>query len=781
MLERLLALRYIRVQKRHSILTICSIAIALALMTLLFTTYATIMGIRRDVSYDAQPYHVKVLRVTQEEYETLAACPEFKECRRVVEENYTISAELMIRTYHDNIGEFLSKVLPDKGLYSVQESEWNSNLAELNYELIVMDCIDLNGRYKAVTELALFYVLVIFVVMALRLIIDTAFEVSSKERERQFGVLQSIGATPGQIVRILTVEGLFLSVIGIPVGVLLGLGLSEAVFRTILSVGVEDVFCSPEKAEQFLHLQISSPERAQQLLHIHINPLLLAIGAVTGLVWVMLSAYGTGMRIIRMSPMDAITGRGTKVKRVRRSSLFGTLFGWEGRLAARNNRRQPKRFAITVVSLTLSIALFASFSVVIDEVQRGYERALKANEEEFDLVLGIRCRSDDPLSYRQGLEMIRESGYFDIVSFERTRLVTYQREDGQTCAGLVTYLPRETFDAMFEGEPPYSYDALTEQDAFILTAPLGSPEDSVPRQLRGIETLTVQYKSVRYITDAEYDAMSPEEQKDVKEYQNYNGETGEQEHVSWWTHDNLETSVPIAGFGEERIPEYGEKYEAPADFFYLVGTLDMYENGRCDMLGNLFPVMEEYRTEYIAVSLRKSEDYGAALQFLNLHTGLFSIETDRFVERQTIEMLIAAVRIAAGILILLIALIAVVNMVNILSTGILNRKSEFAALSCIGMTKGQLYRLIVVECLQYVLISGIAAMILTEGLQFGTWCFLREMMLGGELDGLISYAAPIPKILLAAAAAFVTALAASLVPLKRLERESLTDQIRGVE
>lgn len=779
MLERLLALRYIRAQKRHSILTICSIAIALALMTLLFTTYATFMGIRRDVSYDAQPYHVKVLRVTQEEYETLAACPEFKECRRVIEENYTISAELMIRTYHDNIGEFLSKVLPDKGLYNVQENEWNSNLAELNYELIVMDCIDLNGRYKAVTELALFYVLVIFVVMALRLIIDTAFEVSSKERERQFGVLQSIGATPGQIVRILTVEGLFLSVIGIPAGVLLGLGLSEAVFRTILSVGVEDVFCSPEKAEQFLHLQISSSERAQQLLHIHINPLLLAIGVVTGLVWVMLSAYGTGMRIIRMSPMDAITGRGTKVKRVYRFSLFGMLFGWEGRLAARNNRRQPKRFAITVVSLTLSIALFASFTVVIDEVQRGYERELRAYGEDFDLSLGIRCRSDDPLSYRQGLEMIRESGYFDIVSFTKSGFVTYQREDGQSCGGLVMYLPRETFDAMFEGEPPYSYDALTERDAFILTTPVGSPENSTPRQLRGIETLTVQYRSVRYITDAEYDAMSPEEQKDVKEYQNYNGETGETKRV---TYDNLETSVPIVGFGEERIPEDQNAYEMASDFFYLVGTLDMYENGRCDMLGN-GPIvnMEEYRTEYIAVSLRKSKDYGAALQFLNLHTGLFSIGTDRFAERQTTEMLIAAVRIAAGILILLIALIAVVNMVNILSTGILNRKSEFAALSCIGMTKGQLYRLIVVECLQYVLTSGLAAVILTEGLQFATWCFLQEMMLGEELDGLLSYAAPIPRILLAAAAAFVTALAASLVPLKRLERESLTDQIRGVE
>lgn len=70
----------------------------------------------------------------------------------------------------------------------------------------------------------------------MRLIIDTAFETSSKARERQFGVLQSIGATPRQIVKIITLEGTLLSVIGISLGLLCGIGVSYGASGILSSI-----------------------------------------------------------------------------------------------------------------------------------------------------------------------------------------------------------------------------------------------------------------------------------------------------------------------------------------------------------------------------------------------------------------------------------------------------------------------------------------------------------------------------------------------------------------
>ena len=95
------------------------------------------------------------------------------------------------------------------------------------------------------------------IALTLRLIIDTAFEISSKEREQQFGVLQSVGATPMQIVKILTNEGLMLSVIGVPIGALSGIGLGFAAYKAVLSSGVADVFFTKEKAEQLVHFNVN--------------------------------------------------------------------------------------------------------------------------------------------------------------------------------------------------------------------------------------------------------------------------------------------------------------------------------------------------------------------------------------------------------------------------------------------------------------------------------------------------------------------------------------------
>ena len=124
MFERLLALRYIRSQKRHSIFTICSIAVAIALMTLLFVGYSTYMGIRRDAAYLDKPYHFKMLKLTEEEFSKLAGDPDFSSCKRVDEDDGTLSAEIMLQTYHDDFGLYVNTLFPEKYVYSDLKEEF---------------------------------------------------------------------------------------------------------------------------------------------------------------------------------------------------------------------------------------------------------------------------------------------------------------------------------------------------------------------------------------------------------------------------------------------------------------------------------------------------------------------------------------------------------------------------------------------------------------------------------------------------------------------------------
>ena len=58
--ESLLAARYLKSQKRQSAFTVISIAAAIAVMTMLFVLYGTIMDNLRTKAYNEAPYHLLI-------------------------------------------------------------------------------------------------------------------------------------------------------------------------------------------------------------------------------------------------------------------------------------------------------------------------------------------------------------------------------------------------------------------------------------------------------------------------------------------------------------------------------------------------------------------------------------------------------------------------------------------------------------------------------------------------------------------------------------------------
>ena len=91
----------------------------------------------------------------------------------------------------------------------------------------------------------------------------------------------------------------------------------------------------------------------------------LLAAAGIGLVTAIISAWIPAKRAVRVSPVEAI--RQTKDvklrgREVRTSRLTEKLFGFSGMLAAKNFKRNRKRYRSTVVGLFLSVTLFISAS-----------------------------------------------------------------------------------------------------------------------------------------------------------------------------------------------------------------------------------------------------------------------------------------------------------------------------------------------------------------------------------------------------------------------------------
>ena len=199
-------------------------------------------------------------------------------------------------------------------------------------------------------------------------LIYNAFSISVSERTRQFGLLSSVGATRKQLLRMVLFEALAVSIVGIPLGILVGIG---GIGITLLLIG--DKF--------FSIVRVAIPMR------LCVSWQAVVIAAVIALVTVLISAWIPSKRATRVSAVEAIRqSMDIKVsgRPVRTSKLAYKLFGLPGVLAGKHYKRNRKKYRTTVVSLFMSIVLFVSAAAFTDYMMESAEGGLASDQ--FDLI-----------------------------------------------------------------------------------------------------------------------------------------------------------------------------------------------------------------------------------------------------------------------------------------------------------------------------------------------------------------------------------------------------------
>lgn len=758
-IQSTLAKRYIFSQKRHSVLTICSIAAAISLMTILFVGFSVVLNFQRALAYDEAPYHCMVGSITAKQAEILCEDPDIMSCE-IIEDpsNPDIQqGQILFRKFIKDELVVIERAFAAAGLPMEDEAE-NSSFY-LNTDLMQYDLVGIQAWYTIATYFALFFVAVILLVMAMRLVIDTAFEISSKERERQFGALQSIGATPNQIVKIITLEGTIFSLIGIPLGLLCGIGLTYLVYAMIVRSGLLEIAYTPEKIER--------------LLRFTVEPWMLVVCAGIGYFWVWLSAYSTGMRIIRMSPIQAITSRSNTVERVKKHSIYGLLCGWSGKLAARNARRSKKRFWITVVSLTISITLFSTSSYAINGFIDSYERYLVDMGVNYDFLVTYAHKSENALAYLDAITELEQSGYFKDIAFE-TGTWGKITDNSDYEAISILYYNQTTYENFFYDKPSVSYEELKESGKYLM---LAYPSDGEKiKNVLDEDSLSANIAHWNHLSVEAYEALTPEEQEQWHPETQFDEQSGEEILIRYDSITFNPQTYPIL----KNIPYSDITLDAPEDdtledglgSIILIGAIETYEQCYTDYG---FPAREyEFHC-----NLAEDDSYYDAVRFLEAHDTL-SLEWDVYRMNESNRSTFTITRMIVTFLSLMLAIISIVNMINIISTGILNRRSELATMQCIGMTKGQMYRMTVIECMQYVLTSGIVASLVSIAIMVITAKF-SELMTGEALESVIDYTGPQPMIWLCTAAAFGLALVTAFFSIQGLRKQSLVDQIRSID
>lgn len=162
-------------------------------------------------------------------------------------------------------------------------------------------------------------------------------------RTEFFGLMRCIGATPKQVMRFVRKEAIRWCRFAIPAGVAAGVVIIWVLCAILRSL-------SPEYFGTMPSFSVSVPS--------------IIAGIAVGLLTVLLAARSPARRAAKVSPLEAVSGNASDLQPVRRAANT-KLFKVETALGIHHAGSGRKNFILMVLSFSLSIILFLSFSVAI--------------------------------------------------------------------------------------------------------------------------------------------------------------------------------------------------------------------------------------------------------------------------------------------------------------------------------------------------------------------------------------------------------------------------------
>jgi putative ABC transport system permease protein len=223
---------------------------------------------------------------------------------------------------------------------------------------------DYEGSGDAVAALLIIPagIIIVIVLSMSVVVISNAFRASAGERTVQFGILKSIGATKRQIASSVIYESVFLSVVGIPAGIIIGLILAFA------GVQVANYFLG--ELNSLIHMMLNE---ITVVIDFIIAWQALIAAALISFFATLFSAWLPARKAAKAAAIESIRNAGEvkkETKRLQTSLMTQKLFGFEGALAAKNMKRNRRNFRASAVSLTVSVVLFITLSSLSEQARR---------------------------------------------------------------------------------------------------------------------------------------------------------------------------------------------------------------------------------------------------------------------------------------------------------------------------------------------------------------------------------------------------------------------------
>jgi len=569
-------------------------------------------------------------------------------------------------------------------------------------------------------------IIIIIVMLASVFVIRNSFAISITEKTSMYGMLASVGATKRQIRRNVLFEGFILGLIGIPLGILLGLGVNAILIAILNSVlgdmlsGATFVFVTPT------------------------IPIICAI--VLSAVTIFCSSFFIALRASRIPPLVAIRGnKDIKVKNnkpYRTSKLTKKLFGVGGEIASKSLKRSRKKYRTTVISIVVSVAMFIAVSAFMDYGMT-FTDHYYGNTDYSYMVSGIDANQAQTIEKMPEIE----------------NYLTVGSQYGYVSADVPVNECGENFlYDNADGTKSFSVEFLEfEHDTFV----------QICRELK------LDYNKVKggVLVYSEVTPYNMENMEGTGEPMKLFGKTAPTKFIVYGNDDNGNELIA----GKLKVSSVFDEIPKSADSVIGEGTI-LGQGLIIGEQGVISPQLGEHEC-YITLYANTSNHTSLTNRIESMpSTGDSESYISIFDYEETVRQF-NAVMLIVGIFVYgfigVISLIGMTNIFNTISTNMQLRSKEFASLKSIGMTKKEFNRMIRLESLMY----GIKSLII--GIPLGVLGVFAIFSAFSNGNVPMSFVFPWKAILISIAAVFIVVWLIMKYSISKVNKQNIIETIRN--
>ncbi len=522
------------------------------------------------------------------------------------------------------------------------------------------------------------------------LIIYNIFQISVIQDIQSYGQLKTLGTTKRQIKRLINRQALRLSLIGIPIGLLVGFFIGRALVPFLMN---------------------GTSYTADAGVKVTVNPLIFIGSAAFALFTVFVSVRKPAKIAGTVSAIEAIryTENDTAAFGTRRAKDKKSTHGAKLHfMALANLGRNRKRTVLVIVSMTLSLVLFNTVFTLSD----GFD---------IDKYIAKFMDTDFVISNAEFFQYQVEKSEHDLSDtfIEAVRQSSSFEDGGRLYSSWMLEEPFSTEHNAF-----FSYNKDLNGNPFVR---LYGADDFL---LNGMEVIegTIDLEKLK---SGKYILLSVECNDDGTVIENPNISVGDTVRINHLKAEELSTTITDsydfiimakvrANENTATTRNTGEsRFYLPTEIFLPLCENPHLVSFPFDVKEGTEAEMAEFLNSYID-SVEPSMDFESKATYTSSFDDLTSL-----------------IITIGGALSIIIGIIGIANFVNSVLTSVITRKKEFAMLQSIGMTGKQLKRMLSFEGLYYavgtiitsVVLGVLFSVVVVRGISSGIWFFTYQFVM----------------------------------------------------